>query len=214
MEQNFETSFIPKKPVIQKTEGIKRPVGILTIVSFFLFFTLILALGGVYFYKKNLSKNIEKMAGDLKLAEDRFEPAKINQLKTLDRRIRASKDILDKHIAISPIFGVLSRVTMKEVRYTDFSYELGGGDTNGSSQGILIKLSGISKGYRYVALQSDLYNEEENLVDPVFSNLALDEKGNVLFELEFLVEPSFVDYRQTLETGSNVPNTPPLDTSI
>ena len=61
-------------------------------------------------------------------------------------------------------------------------------------------MSGLAVGYRSIALQSDLLAKEKNFIDPVFSNLVLDEKGNVLFDLEFSVDPSFVDYKQMLLT--------------
>ena len=64
-------------------------------------------------------------------------------------------------------------------------------------------MSGQAIGYRSIALQSDLFttrDEGKNFIDPVFSNLTLDAKGNVLFDLEFSVDPSFVDYKQMLST--------------
>jgi hypothetical protein len=57
-------------------------------------------------------------------------------------------------------------------------------------------------GYRSIALQSDLFTQNKNLIDPVFSNLTLDNSGNVLFDLEFLVDPSFVNYKQAFLTES------------
>ncbi len=202
MEQNFQTSFIPKKPIVEDRDTSKRPIGLLTIFSFFIFFAMIISLGGLYFYKGVITKNIAQMEKDLTVAKNRFEPTKINQLQVLDERLTASTEILSKHIAISPVFQALSEITMKSVRYTKFGYDLG----KEGSEGVMIKLSGVATGYRSVALQSDLFAENENLIDPVFSNLSLDDKGNVLFDLAFLVDPSFVDYKQTLRTESNNPN--------
>ena len=61
-------------------------------------------------------------------------------------------------------------------------------------------MSGIAIGYRSVSLQSDLFAKNKNLIDPIFSNLTLDNSGNVLFDLNFLVDPVFVNYKQTLLT--------------
>jgi hypothetical protein len=198
MDQNFQTSFIPKKPMVEERVKSSRPVSLLTIIAIFIFFTVILASGGLYFYKGMITKSIAQMDNDLVLAKNRFEPAKITQLQTLDRRLRASSDILSKHITISPIFQALQAITMKSIRYTKFSYDL---NTDKNTQ-ITIKMSGQAIGYRSVALQSDLFAKNKNLIDPVFSNLSLDDKGNVLFDLVFSVDPSFVDYQQMLKTGS------------
>ena len=201
MEPNFQTSFIPKKPIVEERAVSARPIGFFTVVSIFILFTVILATGGLYLYKANLVKNIAKMENDLNLAKNRFEPSKITELQLLDKRLRASSEILSRHIAITPVFQALQDITMKTVRYTKFSYDFG--DVKDAKNArVIIKLSGQAVGYRSVALQSDLFAKNKNLIDPVFSNLALDDKGNVLFDLEFLVDPALVDYRQMLLTQS------------
>lgn len=198
MEQNFQTSFIPKKPMLEERVVKSRPTGLLVIISIFILFTVLIASGGLYFYKGILTKNIVKMENDLNLAKNRFEPAKINQLQVLDKRLQASNTILSKHIAISPIFKTLQELTMKTVRYTKFSYGLSA-DKNPK---IVVKMSGQAVGYRSIALQSDLFKKNKYLIDPVFSNLSLNDKGSVLFDLEFSVDPNFVDYKQMLLSES------------
>ncbi len=202
MEPNFQTSFIPKKPMVEERAAPSRSIGIFTIISVSILFTVILATGGLYLWRASLTKKIIDMQTTLTLAKKRFEPSKITELQVLDKRLRASSEILFKHIAITPIFQALGAITMKTVRYTKFGYELGT-DKNAK---VTIKMSGIAVGYRSVALQSDLFStksEGKNFIDPVFSNLALDDKGNVLFELEFSVDPNFVNYKQTVLTKSS-----------
>ena len=46
--------------------------------------------------------------------------------------------------------------------------------------------------------QSDLFTQSKYFIDPVFSNLSLDNSGNVIFDLEFTVDPSFVNYKNML----------------
>jgi hypothetical protein len=67
-----------------------------------------------------------------------------------------------------------------------------------------IKMSGQATGYRAIALQSDLLTTDQVFVDPIFSNLTLDGSGNVLFDLNFSVKPSFVNYEQTLLTQTKI----------
>jgi hypothetical protein len=197
MEQNFQTSFIPKKPMIeQRTVAAKRPIGLFLILAIFIFVAMVLISGGAYLYKNILTQNITKMENDLNLAKNRFEPSKISQLKLLDKRLQSSGEILSKHIAISPIFETLQALTMKTVRYTKFGYDF-------ANNKIIVKMSGQSVGYRSIALQADLFTKNKNLIDPSFSNLSLDDKGNVLFDLEFSVDPSFVDYQQVLKTEAD-----------
>jgi hypothetical protein len=195
MEPNFQTSFIPKKPMIEDRTVAARPVSLLTIITIFIFFTMLVVTGGLFFYKTILERNITQMANDLTLAQNQFEPAKIAQLQVLDKRLKAATQVLSNHIAISPIFTVLESLTMKTVAYTKFDYEFG----STAAAPITVNMSGIAVGYRSIALQADLFATNKYLIDPVFSNLSLDNKGNVIFDLEFSVDPSFINYEQVLK---------------
>src|SRR3989344_7774705 len=196
MEPNFQTSFIPKKPMVKEHVASSRPIGFLTVISIFVLFTLLLVSGGLYFYKTIVTKNIIKMENTLSLAKNRFEPSKITELQILDERLNASSEILSKHIAISPIFQALQAITMKTVRFTKFNYDFGGV----VDDKVNVKMSGAAKGYSFLALQSDLFAENKNFIEPIFSNLSLDLNGNVIFDLSFSVDPSFVDYKIMLLT--------------
>jgi hypothetical protein len=173
-----------------------RPISLLTVIAIFIFFTVLIATGGLYFYKGIVTKDITKMENDLNLAKNRFEPSKIVQLQVLDKRLKAATEILSKHIAISPIFKTLQELTMKTVRYTTFNYNFG----TEKNAVINVKMSGSAVGYSSIALQSDLFTKNKFLIDPVFSNLSLDNSGNVVFDLEFSINPSFLNYKQMLLT--------------
>lgn len=197
MEQNFQTSFIPKKMIVKERVEMPRSVGFSTIVSIFILFATVIGTGGLFFYKTVLQKNISSMEQDLKEASNRFEPAKIAVLQDLDNRLTAANDILSKHVVVSPIFQALQDITLKTVRFTKFSYTL---PTDGSGK-VSVSMAGVAIGYRSVALQADLFAKNKNLIDPVFSNLQLDDKGNVNFDLNFSVDARFVNYKQLVLTG-------------
>ncbi|MFA6273984.1 MAG: hypothetical protein WC662_02380 [Candidatus Paceibacterota bacterium] len=180
--------------MIEERVTKSRPISLFVVISVFVLIAVLVASGGLYFYKGMLSKNIATMKSTLEKAKNRFEPAKITQLQVLDKRLQASSVILSQHLAISPIFKALQDITMKTVRYTKFSYDLG----TEKNPKIKISMSGQAIGYRSIALQADLFTKNKNLIDPVFSNLSLNEKGNVIFDLEFYVDPNFINYKQTL----------------
>ena len=136
----------------------------------------------------------------LKLSQNGFEPSKITELQVLDKRLRAATEILSNHVDITPVFDALEKLTMRSVRFTKFSYDLG--TSTKANTKIGIKLSGQANSYLSIALQSDLFATDKNLIDPVFSNLTLDNNGNVIFNLDFSVDPSFVNYQKTLLTKS------------
>lgn len=199
MEKDFQTSFIPKKPMIEERAVSSRPISFFTIFSIFVFVTILIATGGLYFYNSLLDKNLANMESSLNSAKNRFEPSKIVQLQVLDKRLKASTEILSNHIAISPIFQSLQDLTMKTIRFTKFSYSMG---TEKNSKLINVKMSGLAVGYRSVALQADLFSKNKFFIDPIFSNLSLDNSGNVIFDLEFSVDPTFVDYKKMILTSN------------
>ncbi len=199
MEIDFQTSFIPKKPMMAPPKPEKgKPVSFVTFISILIFFTILIATGALYFYKGTLSSGITKMQNDLKLAEGRFEPAKLSQLALLDKRLRAGSSVLDKHVAVSPIFQELEKITIKTVRYTSFNYS----QESGTSGKIAVKLIGVATDYTSVAVQSDFFSQDKNFIDPVFSNLTLNQKGNVSFDLQFSVDPSFINYKKALAAAA------------
>jgi hypothetical protein len=211
MEQNFQTSFIPKQSVVETRAAAPRGTGIFTLVAIILFLTMTVASAGVYFYKVVTEKRIVAMENDLNLAKNRFEPAKITQLQELDKRLRAANEVLSKHIAISPIFESLQDITMKSVRFTDFTYSL----SDSATPVVNVKMGGEAQGYKAVALQADLFSQARHFIDPVFSNLTLNSKGDVVFNLEFSVEPTFIDYQEALRGASEVPPEPaPLEVPL
>ncbi len=196
MEQNFQTSFIPKKSIVKERVISAQSISLVTIISFFIFLAVVIGTGGLYFYKGSLEKNVSEMKNTLSLAQNRFEPSIISSLSVLDRRLTASSEILAKHVAVTPIFEALQAVTMKTVRFTSFNYTV----PTDAKNSVLVKLVGTAIGYRSVALQADLFNQNPNFIDPIFSNLQLDDKGNVTFEVDFSVDPSLVNYKQNLLT--------------
>lgn len=199
MEQNFQTSFIPKKPIIEERAVVARPVSFFLVISIFILSTVLVVTAGLYFYSRATGKNITVLKDNLDKAKNRFEPTRINQLQILDKRLKASTEILSKHIAISPIFEALQAITMKTVKFTKFNYSM----AEDSAGKLMVQMSGVAVGYRSVALQSDLFTKFKYFIDPIFSNLSLDNSGNVLFDLEFSVDPTFVNYKNVLLRGEN-----------
>lgn len=208
MEQNFQTSFIPKKPIIKENTGSGGgPVSFFVIISILVFITMVVVSVGMVVYKKTLTTKIKSMENDLVLANKRFELQTISELKLLDRRLVSAKEILSKHIAISPLFKELQNVTLKNVRYNNFSYDISQTNTNT----VLVRLTGEAVGYRSIALQAEVLAKNPNFINPVFSNLSLGQRGNVSFNLDFGVDRSFFDYKRTIQ-AEVVPDAPEAST--
>ncbi len=200
MEQQFQTSFIPKKPLAEDRIIKPRSVGVFSFLATIIFIASIVAGGGVYFYEILLTKQVASSADSLKRAQDAFEPTVINDLVALNKRLNSANDILNHHIAVTPIFKTLGDTTLKSIQYTKFDYSIPKGTSN-----ILIKMSGKAPSYQSIAIQADNFGQNKYLIDPVFSNLNLDDKGSVNFDLTFSVDPSFVSYSSNITKANQNP---------
>lgn len=195
MDKEFQTSFIPKKPLTEERIVTRRPVSLVNFVVTLIFIGSLVAAGGAYAYQLTLKKSVSDMDAQLVLARNSFDPSVIAEMQMLDKRLKASGEILDSHIMISPIFISLQSVTLKTVSYTKFTYEL---KTEAGKKQVDVQMSGKATGYDAIALQSDSLATNKYIKNPIFSNLNLDEKGRVTFDLSFTVDPSFVNYSDTV----------------
>ncbi len=196
MDTTFQTSFIPKTPVTEKIGPKKGGTSLFVFLATIIFFAALAAAIGVYFYKSILINEVASAQEQLALAEAAFEPTFISTIQDLDRRIESANLILENHITVSPIFDALEGLTLKSIRYTKFAYEF----TTDGKKSVIVRMGGESDSYQSIALQSDLYQENKNIQDPVFSNLNLDDtSGKINFDLAFTIDASYLLFSEELE---------------
>jgi len=188
METKFQTSFIPKTTLEPVASGQKRPVGLLTFIATIIFFITVLVAGGAFGWDKYLESQKTKMKSDLDKNIKSFEPQTLQEYVRLNTRINASQQLLAKHVAVSYIFDFLAENTLQSVSFSDFKYSLG---TDGVST---LAINGSAKSYNAVAYQSEVFGRERALEDPIFSNLDLDNAGNVIFNFATRVNSGFITY--------------------
>ena len=194
MENPFQTtSFIPKRPLATERAVEPRHSSVFSLLAMFFFIGSIISAGGVYFYNKSVGARIIVKKDQISHSEDAIDTKFLDEIKELDRRIKASNTILDNHIALSPIFQALSVITLKSIRYSHFDYKISNDSEKGKT--VDISMDGTAQSYRSIALQSDKFSENRNIQDPVFSNLSLTDKGLINFNLSFSVNPDFLKYK-------------------
>lgn len=193
MDGKLQTSFIPKKPITETTV-FRRPqtVSIFTLISIIIFIISLASAAGVFLYQRYLVGQIADMNSRLAKAKNAFEPSFVTTVTNLSNRIAAAKKILDAHTVVSPLFDLLAGETLQNVRFDNFSYQLS--DAGAST----ISMSGQAKSFNAVALQSDVFGQDKRLKNPVFSDLNLDQSGNVIFKFTATVDASYLSYRKNL----------------
>jgi hypothetical protein len=188
---NFQTSFIPKKPLAEERVAAPRHTSIFSFIATLIFFGSLASAAGIYFYSANLNKTNAEKSAQITAAKKSFEETLIKTLKRLDRRIANAKTLLDTHIAVTPIFEALEVNTLKTVQFTKFSYTT----PVDPSAPVTVRMSGRARDYASIALQSDQLAKNVNIHNSIFSNLSLDaQTGNVTFDLVFTVDADLVHF--------------------
>ncbi|NTV44552.1 MAG: hypothetical protein HGA67_02560 [Candidatus Yonathbacteria bacterium] len=183
-----QTSFIPKQSL--SPERRKRSSGswLLTSIAGVILITSLVGAGGVFFYERVLTSRVNDMRDRLERMRSAFEPELITELKRLDNRLTTLDNILNHHVALSEFFSILEESTLQSVRFSQFAYNVD--DTKGTK----IVLAGEAANYSSVALQSDIFGQSRYFHNPMFSDMTLDNKGNVTFNVAFYLDSSLVQY--------------------
>ena len=198
MENSFQTSFIPKKPIISNgassnSGGSNKTTSISMVVSVFILVVTIASTVGLFLYKSYLVKSKSDLLTSLSKAKDSFDQKTISELELYDKRAKAAKEILTGHIVLSPLFDLVNSLTLPSIQYTDFDHQ--------TKDGVFsVKMSGIAIDYKSIALQADIFNTSKGSMfnNVIFSNLTKDKNNNVTFDLEFDVNPQLLSYSNNI----------------
>jgi hypothetical protein len=189
MDPRFQTSFIPKKPIVSAPGGGgPRTINLFALLATVLFIGTILLAGGVFFYKSYLEKGLEADKQELAKVRKDDDPNLIKKVIRLDSRIVTSKRLIESHIAVSPFFNYLSTITLKTVRFKDFDFSYLGKDN------VTVSLTGEASGYEAVALQSDLLVKQQELSNVIIGDLSLKDSGRVEFRVTANVKSDLLSY--------------------
>lgn len=189
MDPKFQPSFIPKQSLgLPRPGAPAAPLSIFVTISIVIFLIAAVLAAGVFLWSKLVEKDIGAINGELAKAREAFNPALVGELERLDGRIESAKKILDSHIAVSALFALLEKATLVDVSFGDFSFDAGNGKE------VKVTMKGQAKNFASVALQSDAFTAEKFIKNPIFSDLNLDDSGNVLFTFTATLDPALTTY--------------------
>jgi hypothetical protein len=205
MEPKFQSSFIPKGPIsdvraprvgmMKSSQRAAEPKSLIFFISATLFAISFLFLVGVFGYKYYLNYKIGQMSAELAGDRSALLTDSVSQLIQLNKRIVSTNSLIDAHQVISPLFDFLSEQTPKSVRYTDFDFE-------NTRKGLELSLKGDAQSYTAVAQAAQLFSNSQYFQSASFSDLTLNESGNVVFSLTAMVSPGFLSYEKLVEAVS------------
>ncbi len=206
MDPKFQPSFIPKK-ADSGLDSFKRPSstsgGLFYLLGVSLFVLALISATGVFVYEKYLNSRISKMQADLETARQALNPELVKDLSRSHARMMSAREILSKHVSMTSFFSLLGSQTLQAVSFNDFSLMSSGDGA------ITVEMSGESRDYKTVALQSEIFSNNPYFRNPSFSGLDLNESGNVIFRFKSGISPDLVLYEKTFEVKPVSEITPP-----
>ncbi len=197
MEDQFKSSFIPKQALVQSPVETRSSVSLVSTVSFLILLLSILLAGGTYGYEKLLDNEINRPCPDPNQVETRgcgleaslnkerqaLDEGLLTEFKRLATKLNLASSLISNHLTILPMIDLLSELTLENVRYTNFDYN-----------NTTITISGLAKSYDDIAVQSNVFDKEKMIKGFIFSDLNLDNQGNVVFKLVMNVDPRLLDF--------------------
>ena len=205
MPDRVTTSFIPKESLMQDRSPRpqrRNPFVFLNLIGAGILIITVLAAGGVFLLKSYTEQSIASKRTSLDRQRAAFEPATIEELLRLDKRINASSALLKSHYALTLIFDDLESRTGENVRFKTFKYEPAGPGR------FAVSMSGTAKSFNSVAVQSDSFGKSNVVKDPIFSNLNLDPSGNVVFDFGAFVDPVRINFATMIAGAAASPGLP------
>ncbi|MDE2071273.1 MAG: PilN domain-containing protein [Patescibacteria group bacterium] len=190
-------SFIPKQSLSSARRG---GMGLLTLIAVIFFVFSVIAAAGAWGYKFYAQSDLDSKKAQLQKYQDAYNFGSIQDLVRFDSRIKNSKQLLNKHIAVTGVLNFLALQTLEKVQFTSFTFDL---DPDGSAK---LQLTGIADSFSTVALQSDQFGASKVLRDVVFSNIAVNTKSQVSFGVAATIDPSLLLYSTTIsQTTTQTP---------
>lgn len=196
-----KVSFIPKSPLAREESFFerKRPRSVIGTLATVLFIVGIGSYAGLYFYNVSLAQEIVKKTTEINDLQATFSASKeVAEAKVFRSRAEFVKELLDQHVAVSPIFSFLSKATLQSIMYEKFSFTK-------KDTGWVLDLSGEAPSYASLAYQADVLRKQNTeLVDFSITNVALSKFGTVTFDLALLFAPEYIRYTKD-EVPPSVP---------
>jgi len=195
MDNEFKTTFIPKKNLTKapevETQKSRVKKSILGILAFWLFSTAVVSVIGVYLYRANLTSVLNTRIDSINRAEKAFETGAVLELKKIDIRLKAATTLLNDHLALSDFLTSLAESTLPEVSFSNLTFTY-------DQDAPTVTMAGESRGYLYIAQQSDVFESNLFIQNHIFSDFILTDTGNISFSLSFTLNKSLLYFGRTV----------------
>lgn len=170
----------------QPTVRSKMGLGILTLVAFIFFAAVALVYGGVYFYQRTLTDNLEGLTLELSDLEKKFDPEQIKEIAQVDHALVLARDFLSKHVHSSRVLELIEANTLKRIRYNELKF---------STDGKSLTLKGKADGYVTLNDQINHFGTVSEITGVKFNSVTVDADGFVGFALDLFLDGNILRFK-------------------
>lgn len=205
MEPKFQTSFIPRAPIVSGSSSFagtpKVSVNILATFVVLFFIISILVSAGVFGFTYYLKSQIEASNIALSEAKTAFDSPENQNILLVSDQLKSIRVLLTDHKVISPLFQMLEKETLPTVRLTSFTFA-----RDPLSGQILVNIRGEAQSYASLAQQSKIFMASRAFASVEFISVTLTEIGTVETSIKAVINPDIVMYSNKLQSLSVISN--------
>ena len=158
-----------------------------SMVSIVVFVVVLGAMGALLVLNGRMSAQKEELVAQNKIKEESLRPELIEQIITLEDRIKGIRGLLSRHPYSSNIYRILEANTHPQVEFTSFSF---------SSGTLKVEMAGETSSYRTLARQITFLERDPQIEDVQFGGLSATGPGVIGFRLTLTLRPTFLHIRQ------------------
>lgn len=163
-------TYLPRSSFAQGSEGIptqvkkKQTIQIVGVLGTFMLIVSVLSVGGMYFYERHLNIQLGTLKAELDSFNHEENENKMTEIKEYDEKLISARSLLDNHVAISRLFGIIGNSTKETIRFTSLEYTYDPGFE------VELTLVGDTKELESVVLQKMQF-----IRDSLFSNFLVED---------------------------------------
>ncbi len=195
-DNTTEISFIPKSSLVRGDSFMERirPRSIVGVLSILVFILTVGTYTGLYFYGNSLEEKNKKIAADIVSAQSVFNQSpEISKAKVFRDHAEIARELLDAHIAVSPVLRFIEQNTVQSILYEKFSFTRDGNN-------LTLELTGEAPTYASLAYQADVLREKsKELTGFSIGDVVLTKFGTITFTIKAVFARGYLSYLNTRE---------------
>lgn len=166
-------SFIPRRSlgIAEKSFKKSSPIGLLSIVEGGIIGLALLFSVGAFALRAFQERQIDALHDRLNVLFDELDPATVRAIDTFNKKLALAVNLLDEHTYTSRIFTFLSQTTLKDVRFSSFSF---------SAKERTVVLATEAKGYNALIKQLNLFRKNSSVETVEMGSVSLGPTGAAL----------------------------------